>query len=130
MSALEPVTATINLVKTFIGKFVKDKDLAAKLDHDADSQEFAGELQLVLAQMAVNLEEAKHPSRFVSGWRPFIGWVCGMGLAYNVLLSPILDIWFVMPVVEPGLLYPVLLGMLGLSGSRTVEKINGVARRK
>lgn len=130
MSALEPVTATINLVKTFIGKFVKDKDLAAKLDHDADSQEFAGELQLVLAQMAVNLEEAKHPSIFVSGWRPFIGWVCGMGLAYNVLLSPILDIWFVMPVVEPGLLYPVLLGMLGLSGSRTVEKINGVARRK
>ena len=126
----DPITATVDLVKTFVNKFVKDKDLAAQLEHDAESQEFSGVLQVTLAQIAVNQEEAKHPSIFVSGWRPACGWVCVLGLLYNVILSPILAIWFEMPEVDPSLLYPVLLGMLGLSVSRTTEKINGVARRK
>ncbi len=126
--ASDPITAGLNIVDKFIGKFVKDKDLAAKLSAEARSQEFAGELQLLVGQMEINKAEAAHKSIFVSGWRPFIGWVCGVGLLYNVLLSPILDVWFTMPEIDPGLLYPVLMGMLGLGGMRTAEKFKGVAR--
>ena len=126
--ASDPITAGLNIVDKFIGKFVKDKDLAAKLSAEARSQEFAGELQLLVGQMEINKVEAAHKSIFVSGWRPFIGWVCGVGLLYNVLVSPILDVWFTMPEIDPGLLYPVLMGMLGLGGMRTAEKFKGVAR--
>ena len=98
--ALEPITAGIGLVSTFIDKFVKDKDLAVTL------------------------------KLLVAGWRPFIGWVCGVGLLYNVLIQPIFDIWFTMPEINPDLLYPVLLGMLGMSGLRTYEKFKGVQREE
>ena len=126
--ALDPVTAGIGLVDKFIGKFVKDKALAAKLASQARSEEFHGDLSLLQGQMDINKVEAAHKSLFVSGWRPACGWVCVLGLLYNVILSPVLEIWFDMPYVDPQLLYPVLLGMLGLSGSRTFEKTKGIAR--
>ncbi len=68
------------------------------------------------------------------GWRPAIGWVCGAACAWN---------WIALPVVKVALavagytlalspaditeMLPILMGMLGLGGFRTVEKINGVA---
>ena len=126
--SLDPLTAGIDLAKTFVNKFVKDKDLATKLIADAESQEFAGEVSLALGQIEINKIEAASDSLFVAGWRPFCGWACSFGLAYNVVISPFLDIWFVMPEIDPALLYPVLLGMLGLSTSRSFEKSKGVAR--
>ena len=126
--ALDPITAGIGLVGKFVDKFVPDKDLATKLKADAASQEFAGELSLLVGQLEINKVEAAHKSLFVSGWRPFIGWVCGVGLLYNVLIQPIFDIWVDMPEINPDLLYPVLLGMLGMSGLRTYEKFKGVQR--
>ena len=45
----------------------------------------AGELQTVLAQLEINAKEAAHPSVFVAGWRPFVGWCCGAGLAYATI---------------------------------------------
>ena len=128
--ALDPLTAGIGLVDKFIGKFVKDKDLAAKLKASARSQEFAGELQLLVGQMEINKVQAAHKSLFVAGGRPFILWVCGCGFAYNVLIHPILDIWFAMPTIDPSLLYPVMMALLGIGGFRTVEKLKGVAREK
>tara|TARA_R110000782_G_scaffold33535_3_gene80771 strand:+ start:1521 stop:1919 length:399 start_codon:yes stop_codon:yes gene_type:complete len=86
----------------------------------------AGEQAVKLGQMAINRQEAAHKSIFVAGWRPFIGWVCGIGLLYNVLLNPILSVWVTMPSVDPAQLYPVLMGMLGLGSLRTVEKIKKV----
>jgi hypothetical protein len=81
-----------------------------------------------LAQIAVNKAEANHKSLFVAGGRPFIMWVCGIGLAYNTLLHPVLDIWLEMPTIDVSLLYPVLMGILGLGGMRSWEKSKGVAR--
>ena len=124
--ALDPITAGI--VGKFVDKFVPDKDLAAKLKANAASQEFSGELSLLVGQLEINKVEAAHKSLFVAGWRPFIGWVCGVGLLYNVLVQPIFDIWVDMPEINPDLLYPVLLGMLGMSGLRTYEKFKGVQR--
>ena len=125
-----PISAGIGLLDTFIGKFVKDKDLAAKLQAEARSQEFAGELSLLTGQLEVNKVEAAHKSLFVAGARPFIMWVCGIALAYNTIMHPILDIWFDMPVVDVSILMPVLMGLLGLGGMRSFEKAKGVSREK
>lgn len=95
-----------------------------------------------LAQMAVNAEEAKSGIMFVSGWRPYIGWVCGTAFAYNyILYHLILSIFFYigqftgvdidpsgLPKLNTAEMMPVLMGMLGLGGLRTWEKHNGVAR--
>ena len=88
-----------------------------------------GVIAAQLGQLQINKMEAQHKAIFVSGWRPFIGWICGFALAYNVIFSPILSIWYEMPDVDPSLLYPVLLGMLGLGAMRTGEKIQGVTHR-
>ena len=86
------------------------------------------------AQTAVNLKEAEHPNWFVSGWRPFVGWTCGIGLGYQVILQPLLAWGAVLahlpipPLMDTSLLTTVLLGMLGLGGIRAYEKMKGVAR--
>ena len=86
-------------------------------------------------QREINRTEAGSASLFVAGWRPAIGWVCGSACAWN---------WIGLPVMKAGLLMlgygaldlkpadlaemmPVLMGMLGLGGLRTVEKLNGKA---
>ena len=83
--------------------------------------------QLLEIQTKINEIEAQHRTVFVAGWRPFIGWVCGVALAYNFVIRD-LFIWAIKPeVVPPALqmehLMTVLLGMLGLGGLRTYEKI-------
>ena len=135
MSA-DPITAGIDLVSTFVGKFVKDKDLAAKLLHEANSQEMASEIQARLGQMEVNKVEAASKSLFVSGWRPAVGWICVLSLGYQFFLSPFIrfiaivamDNPPIFPVLDSSQLTPILIGMLGLGGLRTFEKINKVSR--
>lgn len=87
-----------------------------------------------LAQLGVNQAEASNPSLFVSGWRPFIGWVCGSAFAWNYLFGPLITQLLLIaghPVtyapLELGEMMPVLLGMLGLGGMRTFEKLQGKA---
>jgi len=126
--AMDPITAGLGLVQTFVGKFVENKDLAARLIAQSKSEEFNGELSLLVGQMEINKIEATHKSIFVSGWRPAIGWICGAGLAYNTILSPFLSIWLDVPPVDSALLTSVLMGMLGLGAMRTVEKTKGVSR--
>ena len=84
--------------------------------------------KLIELQGEINKIEAQHRTIFVAGWRPFIGWVCGVALAYNFVLRDLL-IWFIGPEqVPPALqmehLMTVLIGMLGLGGMRTFEKYN------
>jgi len=132
----DPITAGIDLVSTFVGKFVKDKDLAAKLLHEANSQEMASEIQARLGQMEVNKIEAASKSLFVSGWRPAVGWICVLSLGYQFFLSPfirfiaivVMDNPPTFPVLDSSQLTPILIGMLGLGGLRTYEKVNKVSR--
>ena len=84
--------------------------------------------KLIELQSEINKVEAQHRTIFVAGWRPFIGWVCGVALAYNFILRDLL-VWFIGPEqVPPALqmehLMTVLIGMLGLGGMRTFEKFN------
>jgi hypothetical protein len=89
---------------------------------------------VVQGQIDTNKVEAANPSVFVSGWRPFIGWVCGAACAWNWIGLPIasmaLKVYQIeMPLSPANLseMLPVLMGMLGLGALRTVEKIKGVA---
>jgi hypothetical protein len=89
-----------------------------------------------LAQMAVNQEEAKNENLFVSGWRPFVGWVCGAAFAYQFLVQPFAIFaitasgihfdFHVLPKLDWSDMMPVMIGMLGLGGMRTAEKFKGV----
>lgn len=91
------------------------------------------------AQNAINLAEAQGNDKFSSRWRPFIGWVGAVALAYQFLFAP-LTTWFgglvgtglgfafpVPPMLPTGDLMPLIYALLGLSASRTVERINGVS---
>ena len=83
--------------------------------------------EIIELQTKINEIEAGHRTVFVAGWRPFIGWVCGEALAYNFVIRD-LFIWITKttdapPALQMEHLMTVLLGMLGLGGLRTFEKI-------
>lgn len=116
--AVEPITAIGNVITGIFG------DKGEKLTHDEVMARIA--LQPTLLQTEINKVEAQHRSVFVAGWRPFIGWVCGVSLGYSFFVAPILDIWVdVMPELDTDTLYNLVLALLGLGTLRTVEKAMG-----
>ena len=117
-------------VTGLLDKFIEDKDQKNALAHDLATMADNHAQELAKGQLAVNAVEAAHKSLFVAGWRPFCGWVASAGLAYNVIISQILGIWFEVPEVDPSLLTPILMGMLGMGAMRSYEKTKGVQREK
>jgi hypothetical protein len=102
--------------------------LKAEREYDLESLRLA--LAADQSQTAINAQEVTHPNVFVSGWRPFIGWVCGVAFAYHFVLQPLLA--FIidnsggnakLPSFDMQELSTVLMGMLGLGGLRTIEKL-------
>ena len=91
---------------------------------------------VMLAQTEINKAEAAHKSIFVAGWRPFIGWVCGVGIAWSMVVQPVAQ-WAMiawgdgteLPTIDTSYLMELVTAMLGMSGLRTFEKMKGVARR-
>lgn len=104
-----------------------------KLQQDGAFRQLEADLQMSLGQMDINKAEAASTDPFRGGWRPFIGWVCGFGLAYQFLARPLLTFVLqvaetkvqVLPSLELDTLMTLLFGLLGLGAMRTVEKING-----
>ena len=135
MAASDPVTAALNMGGQLIDRFWPDqatKD-AAKLEllkvaQNGQLAEMNNETQLALGQMEINKEDAKSGNFWQSGWRPFIGWICGLGLAYQFLVYPILIAWQPKIVqLDMGTLLTLLGGLLGLGALRTQEKLKGKA---
>ena len=127
----------IGPVTGLLDKFIEDKDQKARLAHEIATMAEKHGHEAAMAQVEVNKAEAQHRSIFVAGWRPFIGWTCGIALAYHFVLSPILAFVLVlagidtpMPVFEFSQLSTILMGMLGLGGLRSYEKMKGVQREK
>lgn len=134
--SLDPITAGIDLVSGIVSRIWPDASadeqakLVLALQQDKD---FA---QLMTAQVNANAAEAANPNMFVSGWRPFIGWVCGLAMAWVYMVEPI--IVFIgsasghpitnLPTFNSSDMMNVLFGMLGMGGLRTFEKVKGVAR--
>jgi len=88
--------------------------------------------KLIELQTKINEAEAQHRSIFVAGWRPFIGWICGIAMAYNFILRDLIIFAmgkdFVPPALQMDHLMTVLMGMLGLGAFRTYEKIKNVSK--
>jgi hypothetical protein len=108
--------------KSSLGEFAKDIREAIKgKEIDPDKM-----MELVKVQSEINKMEAQHRSIFVAGWRPFIGWICGLALAYNFIIRDLIA-WVSPDIMPPAIqmdqLITILLGMLGLGGLRTFEKI-------
>ena len=101
-----------------------------KLHQTGELAHLAAETDLAKGQLEINKVEAASSSLFVSGWRPSIGWLCSVSLGYQFLLRPLL-ITFGKPAppLDMADLLTLLLGMLGLGGLRTAEKIKGVAAK-
>lgn len=129
-------------VAKIIDKVVPDKGAAmsmkvkmAELVQAGEFKEIDRELALAKGQTDTNIAEAGNASVFVSGWRPFIGWIAGTGFGYAVVAKPILS-WFSAiygweppPDIDSSLLLTLLGGMLGLGSMRTWEKVKGVAAK-
>jgi hypothetical protein len=106
-----------------------------KAQQAGEFKEMDQAFEIAKAQIGVNQAEAGNGSLFVSGWRPFIGWVCGAALTYQYVARPlvtwgILATGYTVPEM-PGLddnLWQLLLGMLGLGGLRTFEKVKGISK--
>src|SRR5690606_31738816 len=111
-----------------IERWIPDK--AAQAKAEMDLLKLAGEqdFQTTIKQIEVNIQEAQHQSIFVAGWRPFVGWICGLGLAYQAILHNLIE-WLsgiygfpVPPAPDSEVLIYVLGGLLGLGALRTYEK--------
>ena len=141
----DPFTAIFDLGKTAIEKIWPDANKRAEemrkleeLRQKGDLAELNAHVQLMLAQIDVNKEQAKSKSMFVAGSRPFIIWVCGFGLAFQYILYPLL-VWVWAFAAIPGTppppldistMMPLLLGLLGLGTMRSFDKKNKVQTDK
>lgn len=133
--SLDPVTALLDVGGKLIDKLFPDPAQRAAANYELLKLHQQGELAILAQEVALaktqtdtNTEEAKSTNWFVSGWRPYIGWICGTGLAYQFLVYPIL-IAFQPKIVslDMGTLITLLAGMLGLGTLRSFEKSKGVA---
>jgi hypothetical protein len=124
----------LSLGEKLIDRLIPDPEAKAAAQFELVKMASDGDLKQILAQLEVNAKEAQHQSVFVAGWRPWAGWVGGMGFAYAVLLKPILSWvaaingWPELPPIDTEALFYVLGGMLGLGGLRTLEKIKGATK--
>jgi hypothetical protein len=134
--SLDAVSALLDIGGKVLDRVLPDpaQQAAAKLELLKLQQN--GELAQLAGQMDINKLEATNPSIFVSGWRPAIGWICGAGFAVQFVVGPLAE-WgsalyghpVKFPQMDTGTMMPLLLGMLGLGGMRTAEKIQGVAAK-
>ena len=130
------LAAVLPAVMEVAGRFLpEDKEKRAQAEREIQAKLTDSLAQVDLAQLGINKVEAAHRSIFVAGWRPFIGWTCGVALAYTYVVQPILVFGLAqtgylidLPGVDITALMPVLMGILGLGGLRSWEKIKGVAR--
>ena len=125
----------IGPVTGLLDKFIPDADTKAKLAHEVATMAENHAPEIAKRQMEINAVEAANSNVFVSGWRPFIGWTCGLGMFGNFITIPfsnfvlaLLEYDIVIPLVPLETMMPVLMGMLGLGAMRTYEKKSGVSK--
>jgi len=128
--------ALIGPATELIGKFVEDKDQKNQLAHEIATMAERHAQELAKGQLEINKAEAASRNMFVAGWRPFVGWSCGLALFWHFLGLPVtlfVVSWFKveipeLPAFDMDTLMTVLLGMLGLGGMRSFEKYKKISK--
>lgn len=129
----------IPVIGSLLEKIIPDPKMAAEakfkiieLAQNGELAKLDADVKLALSQVEVNKVEAA-TDMFRGGWRPFIGWICGLGVAIQFVIAPMLT-WFgfllgypmVFPVLDSSVLMTLLFGMLGLGTLRTTEKLKDI----
>ncbi len=118
----------IGPVTGLLDKFIPDADTKNRLAHEIATMSERHAQEIALQQIEVLKLDAKG-NWFQSSWRPLCGYVCVLALMINFLVSPIAaGFGIVIPQADAGVMMPILLGMLGLSGGRSYERIKGVSK--
>ena len=127
-SLVQPVTGLLD-------KFIEDKDQKNQLAHEISTMAERHAQELAKGQLEINKAEAQSRNVFIAGWRPFIGWTCGVAMAYNYVVHPILiftlaqfNYLVAIPALDLSEMMPVLMGMLGLGGLGSFEKYKWIAK--
>lgn len=133
---MDIVSVLMGIAPKLIDRLFPDAQAAADAKLKLIELQQSGELAAMTAQTDINKNEAASTSLFVSGWRPFIGWICGIGFGYQFLAVPLSAVLSALtghpislPVIVLDTQMTILYGMLGIGfgGLRTYEKLNGVA---
>ena len=119
----------INLLGSLVGpvtglldKFIEDKDQRARLAHEIATMAEKQSHEQVMAQIEV-LKADANGNWFQSSWRPLIGWICGLSLGINYMVSPIMaGFGITIPQADMSVMMPLLFGMLGIAGMRSYDK--------
>ena len=116
------IAALIPAVSGILDKFVLDADTKNKLAHDLATMAEKHAQELALAQIEVLKADAKG-NWFQASWRPLIGWICGLSLGINYMVSPIAAGFGVaIPQADMSVMMPLMFGMLGIGGMRSFDK--------
>jgi hypothetical protein len=130
------IEASSNLISGIINRIWPDPTEEQKAQLEQFKTSVSLEMAVIQAQADINKIEAANPNLFVSGWRPFVGWSCGISVVYAGIISPfaqfIAAVFFgytgEFPILDTSLTAQILIGMLGLAGMRSFEKSKGVSR--
>lgn len=142
---MDPISLIIGGIISLANKFFPDKDQAAKFEHELNMYMLSAEVQNKFKQMDINQTEASHPSVFVAGWRPAVGWmgVVAMGLGMlttivfpaflalisvsnSVDLNKINQVLTLLSKIDTSMYVSITLQLLGLGALRTYEKKQGI----
>jgi hypothetical protein len=123
------------IAKAFGIDMTSEETKAKALDAQVQIQQMI--MDSANAQAQTNTAEAASDDKFTSRWRPAVGWICAIAMGYHAIIQPLCFFWLTvagvkmaLPVVDMNMIMPVLLGMLGLGGLRTYEKVQGVNRKR
>ena len=130
------IPSLLPAVTDVIGRFLpEDKEKRAAAEREIEKQLATHLAKIDLAQLEINKQEAAHRNIFVAGWRPFIGWSCGIAMCYAYIIQPITIFVLAqtgnlvsLPTLDLSEMMPVLLGMLGLGGLRSFEKYKKISK--
>ena len=122
------LTNLIGPATQLLDKFIEDKDQKMALAHEISTMAERHAQELAKGQIEINKLDAKG-NWFQSSWRPLAGYTCVLGLIVNFLISPICARFGIMiPQADASVMMPLLLGMLGLGGARSFERVKGVGK--